>query len=85
MAVDLGMSPFDALPFVISKWFPTVSFRTIRMIWDLSFMIMSFVLGGTAGLITFLRVLFLGSVIFFLRRKMEKLLSFRNVRIWQIM
>lgn len=74
MAVNLGMSPFDALPFVISKWLPKVSFRTIRMIWDLSFMIMGFVLGGTAGLITFLGVLFLGPVISFLRGKMEKLL-----------
>lgn len=74
MAVDLGMSPFDALPFVIAKWLPKVSFRVIRMIWDLSFMIMGFVLGGTAGLITFLGMLFLGPVISYLRKKMEKLL-----------
>lgn len=75
MAVDLGMSPFDALPFIISGHLPRVSFRTVRMTWDLAFMVMGFVLGGTAGLITLLGVLFLGPVISWLRGKMERFLA----------
>ena len=35
MTVDLGCAPYDALPMIISAHTKRVSYRTIRMCWDL--------------------------------------------------
>ncbi len=75
IAGDLGMSPFDAIPFLIAGRLQKVSFRTVRMAWDFAAMFFGFLLGGTAGLFTLLGVLFLGPVIAWLRGKVEKVLG----------
>lgn len=72
MAVDLGMSPFDGIPFIIAERIPKVPFRIVRMGWDFLFMIMGFILGGTVGIITILQTMFLGPVIAWVRKKLEK-------------
>ena len=47
MTVDLGCAPYDALPLIIAAHTKRLSYRTIRMIWDLSALSIGFVLGAT--------------------------------------
>ena len=52
MTVDLGCAPYDALPLIIAAHTKRLSYRTIRMIWDLSALSIGFVLGATVGIAT---------------------------------
>ena len=52
MTVDLGCAPYDALPLIIAAHTQRLSYRTIRMIWDLSALSIGFVLGATVGIAT---------------------------------
>ena len=52
MTVDLGCAPYDALPLIIAAHTKRPSYRTIRMIWDLSALSIGFVLGATVGIAT---------------------------------
>lgn len=52
MTVDLGCAPYDALPMIISAHTKRVSYRTIRMCWDLGALSIGFVLGATVGIAT---------------------------------
>lgn len=71
MCADIGMSPYDALPFIISDHLKKVPFKLIRMAWDLSFLTAGFLLGGTVGIVTVITAFFLGPVIAWFRRKLE--------------
>lgn len=75
MTVELGVSPFDALPFIIEKYLPRVPFRMIRICWDLIFLLTGHFLGGTSGLVTVIGMLFLGPIISWLRTKISRYLS----------
>ncbi len=68
MAVDLGQSPYDAFPFIISDKLPRVSFTLIRIIWDFSVALIGFLLGGKVGIFTILMSLFLGPCITFIKK-----------------
>ena len=46
MCSGLGSSPYDALPFIISKHVTRISFETVRILWDMAFMAVGFCLGG---------------------------------------
>lgn len=63
MASGLGVSPYDALPFMISDAIPKVPFRILRMCYDALFMICSMLLGLRFGVITFSMVLLLGPAV----------------------
>lgn len=63
MTADLGMAPWDAVPFIIAGRVKKLSFRWIRMIWDTTAVLLGFVLGMKVGVITVLMVLTLGPVI----------------------
>ena len=45
MCAGLGSSPYDALPFIISAHVKKISFKALRMIWDISFMCLAETLG----------------------------------------
>lgn len=75
MAVDLGVSPYDGIPFILAEKLKRLSFRSIRMIWDFTFLVLGYLLGGTVGLVTLLGMLFLGPVIAWLRKRMEPRLN----------
>lgn len=70
MAVELGVSPYDGMPFVLQGLIKKVSFRTVRIVWDFLFLSAGFLLGGRPGVVTLLCVCFLGPVISWLRDKM---------------
>lgn len=71
MAVDLGVAPYDALPQMIAKKTQKLSFRAIRVIWDLSFLTLGFLMGATVGLTTILTGFCLGPVIVAVRQRTE--------------
>lgn len=67
MTVDLGMSPYDALPQIIYEHQSKFSFKMIRMAWDISAVIIGLVFGATLGIVTFVMAFALGPVIAFIR------------------
>lgn len=74
MCAGLGSSPYDALPFIISGHVRHLSFKVIRMIWDISFMAAGFLLGGDVGIVTILVAFFLGPIIAWMQQKLEVLI-----------
>lgn len=75
MTAGLGTSPYDALPFIISTRMPKVSFKLIRMIWDICFMVAGFLLGGEVGVVTVVMAFFLGPVIAWFQKKLAVFIS----------
>lgn len=75
MASGLGVSPYDALPFMISSLLPKFPFRILRMCYDAFFMVLSMVLGLKFGIITFCMVLMLGPAVNFAKKIIDNLLS----------
>lgn len=71
MSAGLGSSPYDALPFIISERCNKLSFKAIRMLWDIAFMVGGFLLGGDVGIVTIAVAFFLGPVIAWIQRKVE--------------
>lgn len=63
MVVDLGVAPYDAIPQLIAAHTNKLSYRGVRMIWDLSMLSMGFLLGSTVGLTTLITGFFLGPAI----------------------
>ena len=71
MSAGLGSSPYDALPFIISERCNKLSFKAIRMLWDIAFMVGGFLLGGDVGIVTIAVAVFLGPVIAWIQKKVE--------------
>jgi len=51
MVVDMGVSPYDALPQVIAKRIKK-PFSIVRLFWDVAVLSIGFLLGGRVGLVT---------------------------------
>ena len=66
MVADLGVAPYDALPQLIAARVNRLSFRTVRMIWDVFFLSAGFLLGSTVGVTTVITGFFLGPAIVFI-------------------
>lgn len=75
MTAGLGMSPYDALPFIIAERTKRLPFKAVRMLWDICIMAAGAVLGGNIGAITIVAAFFLGPVISWTGKKMEKFLA----------
>lgn len=75
MTAGLGASPYDGLPFIISNHVKRFSFRTVRMTWDICFMAAGFLLGGDVGIVTVAVAFFLGPVISWMKKKLERFVS----------
>ncbi len=75
MASGLGVSPYDALPFMLSKLIPKFPFRILRMCYDAFFMSLSMILGLQFGIITFCMVLMLGPAVNFAKKFIDNLFS----------
>ena len=75
MCSGLGSSPYDALPFIISNHVKRLSFKTVRMLWDIVFMAAGFMLGGTVGIVTVAVAFFCGPVVAWVQRKLERIIA----------
>ncbi len=71
MSTDLGTSPFDALPMMISEKLPKIPFKIIRFVWDSLAVVVGFIFSGEVKIVTILMVLFLGQTITFVRSKLN--------------
>ena len=61
MVVDLGVSPYDAIPQVIAAR-TKKPFSMVRLGWDVLFLALGFLLGGTVGLVTLVTGFCLGPI-----------------------
>lgn len=73
MAVELGSAPYDATVFIIASKFKKIPFRVIRMSWDITACIIGFLFGSTIGIVTVIMAFTLGSVISWVKGKVNKL------------
>lgn len=78
MTAGLGASPYDGIPFILSNHIHKVSFKIVRMTWDICFMAAGFLLGGDVGIVTAAVAFFLGPVITWIRTKLERFISAGN-------
>lgn len=74
MCSGLGSSPYDALPFIISEHVKKLSFRKIRILWDIAFTLGGLALGGNAGIVAVAVALFCGPIVSWVGKKLESTL-----------
>lgn len=72
MGSDLGLSPYDALPFIITKRFQKLPFRLVRMSMDFLAVIIGLLAGVKFGIMTVLLALLLGPTIAFVKKILDK-------------
>ena len=63
LAADLGCAPYDAVPMIIAAHTGRVSYRAIRMAWDVAALGIGFALGETVGIATLITGFCLGPAI----------------------
>ncbi len=76
LTVDLGTAPYDALPYIIQKKIKKISFRTMRMIWDITMLVLGILLGGQAGIVSILMAFCLGPAIAWVEKQIKKRVEF---------
>ena len=72
MSVELGSVPYDATVFIIASKLKRIPFRVIRMTWDISACIIGLLLGGAIGIVTVIMAFSLGSVISWVKSKVNR-------------
>lgn len=70
MTADLGMSPYDGLPFIIAERMPKVPFKAVRIGWDGMYLTLGLLLGQPITVVSVCIVLFLGPVISYVQKKL---------------
>lgn len=70
IAVDLGISPYDAIPAIIFSKQSLLSYQVVRIIWDTSVTIIGFMLGSTVGIVTIIMAFALGPAISKVQKKL---------------
>lgn len=78
MVVELGVSPYDAIPFVLTNLLKKFSFKTVRIVWDFTFLSLGYLLGGTVGVVTLICVCFIGPVTAWMGKKIAPYLEEKN-------
>ncbi len=72
MCSGLGSSPYDAIPFIISNRTEKLSFRTVRMLWDIAFTAAGFALGGSVGIVTVAVAFFCGPIVAWMQKRLSE-------------
>lgn len=75
MDVELGTSPYDAIPFILSKKLDKIPFRLLRICYDLSVIFLAWIFGGHVQIVTILMALLLGPVITYVGNRLKPFLS----------
>lgn len=73
IVVDLGVAPYDAGSQIIAARVKRLSYRTIRVAWDITFLLMGWLLGATVGLTTLVTGFMVGPVVAAVRKRVEPL------------
>lgn len=68
IVMDMGTSPFDAIPMIISGRLPKVPFRVVRIAYDSIVTLIAILFGGIPGVVTVIMALALGPVIAWVKK-----------------
>ncbi len=73
MTANLGMAPYDCIPFLVVNRWRKLPFFAVRVTWDALAVLIGFLLGSTVGVVTVLIALAIGPIVpwfgrFFARR-----------------
>lgn len=71
MVVDMGVAPYDAVPQLIAARTKRLRPRTVRMLWDISLLLIGFLLGAAVGLTTLITGFCLGPAIAFVSERVK--------------
>lgn len=63
MTANLGMAPYDCIPFLIVNRWKKLPFFVVRVTWDALAVLVGFLLGSTVGIVTVLIALSIGPVV----------------------
>lgn len=69
--MDMGTSPYDAIPSIIAKHLPKIPYRIIRICYDGVAAVIGILFGGRIGIVTVLMILTLGPVITWVGNKIK--------------
>lgn len=75
MAADMGVSPYDAVGFIIANKLNKIPFRVSRICMDAAVSAVGYLFGSTIGFVTVLIVLTLGPAIQFMKQKIDVIFS----------
>ncbi len=67
VALQVGTSPYDAMPYLLHKLYNKVSFKVWRIGWDLGMCVIGLWLGSKAGVVTFIMAFAFGPTISWLQ------------------
>lgn len=74
MDMELGASPYDALPFVIHKYISKIPFKTFRIAYDLLFVVIGYLFGAPFAIVTLAMAFLLGPAIEFVGKELKPIL-----------
>lgn len=75
MDMGLGTSPYDALPFILHKRLSKFSFRIVRIVYDLVFILIGYLFGAPFAIITIMMAFLLGPTIEWVGEKIKPFLE----------
>ena len=75
MAADVGMSPFDALPHIITEAFPRLPFTAVRLTIDMLCVLGGFLTGADIGIVTAVMAFFIAPILTAVKRFIERKLE----------
>lgn len=72
MTVELGTSPYDAIPMIIFLKQKKLSYRVVRILYDCFFTLVGFLAGGGIGIVTVLMAFTIGPVVAYVGKIIQK-------------
>ena len=76
MTADMGIAPYDALGIILLEKLPLrLTYREIRIMTDLSCVVVGFILGAQIGIGTIITAFFTGPLINYFKKKVERFLA----------
>ena len=77
--MNMGTSPYDAMPMIVSQRLPKVPFKVVRIGYDALITVIGMLFGGSLGIVTFVMVLALGPVIEWVSKLLSKKWDFSEI------
>jgi uncharacterized membrane protein YczE len=75
MTVELGTSPYDALPMIITNSQKKLSFKVVRILYDCAATVIGVLAGASLGIVTVLMAFTIGPVVAFVGKHIKKLIG----------
>lgn len=79
MDMGLGTSPYDALPFILHKRLSKLSFRIVRVSYDLAFILIGYLFGAPFAVVTVMMAFLLGPAVELVGEKIKPFLEHESL------